>query len=255
MKASTRATTSTSPLTNPLIKNPTTMNSPEEVEEHFSEDEIPKDIEEAAPVEKGAPGLPSMIPVLINVTSRLCMGIMFIFTGAFFLPDVYTSFAPGNFLYGASFFITGASLFLVAASIDFMGSFGQGVVAMINASLYVIAAIQLIVGSVYFLPRVYTSDPPIGNWLYVTGTLTASAALVWDMFRLMAKGAKVPLPFIVALFSALIGALCFTFGACFLFPIYLTGPEAIEKGAGFFIAGGVFFLVHSLAVIKAYLFS
>ena len=87
-------------------------------------------------------------------------------------------------------------------------------------------------------------------------------AILWDIARLLRAGNAIPYPFIVALFSAGIGAVLFNYGANFLLPDYIFETvdgtrypvvDAIAKGSRYFIAGGVCFTIHALAVIKAYL--
>jgi hypothetical protein len=59
----------------------------------------------------------------------------------------------------------------------------------------------------------------------------------------------------VALFAVLVGAVCFNYGAVFLMPAGYIGNRtlAVHQGAKFFIAGGISFAIHALAVVKAYL--
>jgi len=80
--------------------------------------------------------------------------------------------------------------------------------------------------------------------------------MIQDIARLLLAGNAVPLPFIVALLAALVGALNFNYGAAFLMPEYIGNAalsDPVGKSANFFTAGGVCFAIHALAVIKAYL--
>jgi hypothetical protein len=86
--------------------------------------------------------------------------------------------------------------------------------------------------------------------------LTFESIMIQDIARLLLAGNAVPLPFIVALFAALVGALNFNYGAAFLMPEYSSNaalPDPVGKSANFFTTGGAFFVIHALAVIKAYL--
>ena len=75
-----------------------------------------------------------------------------------------------------------------------------------------------------------------------------------DIARLLRSGNVIPYPFIIALFSALVGAVNFNYGANFLMPQYLTTYDQVQKGGLFFVVGGCCFMIHALAVCKAYLF-
>ena len=75
-----------------------------------------------------------------------------------------------------------------------------------------------------------------------------------DIGRLLRSGNVIPYPFIIALFSALVCAVNFNYGANFLMPQYVTDPDYVEKGALFFVVGGICFMIHALAVCAAYLF-
>jgi hypothetical protein len=129
----------------------------------------------------------------------------------------------------------------------------------------------------------------LGQYLYIGGTLAICFALLWvsscyvdvfksdnslptiiswpiffieyhtiffsqDIGRLLRSGNVIPYPYIIALFSALVGAVNFNYGANFLMPQYLTHPDYVEKGALFFVVGGICFMIHALAVCAAYLF-
>lgn len=172
--------------------------------------------------------------------------------GAFFIPDVFTQYGPGDFTYGAVFFTVGSCCFLTATIIDFIPTLGQdSAVATANAGLFVIVAIFLVIGSIHFFPNIYDPEMPIGNWMYMTATTTLFGALLWTIGRLMADGAKVPLPVISALFSALIGAVLYNIGTLILFPTYIINDQALEKGGEFFIVGGCFLFLHALSVYVA----
>ena len=160
----------------------------------------------------------------------------------------------------AIFFIIGTGLFLIDTVIDFLGSIQGGIVAMANASLYIFGSAALVAGSVAFYPGImdgttcYGYSPcPLGQYLYIAGTCTVGFALLWDTARLLRSGNVIPVPFIVAIFSALAGAINFNYGANFLMPQYQTWPDGVQKGGAFFVVGGIFFMIHALAVVKAYL--
>lgn len=78
--------------------------------------------------------------------------------------------------------------------------------------------------------------------------------LFQDIGRLLRSGNVIPFPFIIALFSALVGAVNFNYGANFLMNQYQTSFDAVQKGGLFFVVGGICFMIHALAVCKAYLF-
>jgi len=77
---------------------------------------------------------------------------------------------------------------------------------------------------------------------------------VKDIARLLRSGNVIPYPFIIALFSALVGAINFNYGANFLMPQYQNTYDQVQKGGVFFVVGGCCFMIHALAVCKAYLF-
>ena len=86
----------------------------------------------------------------------------------------------------AIFFIVGTFLFLVCTLIDFKSTCGNGAIAMINSSLYIFGAAALLAGSIAFLPGLmdevtcfdYTPCP-LGQYLYIGGTLGVCFALLW----------------------------------------------------------------------------
>mmetsp|Transcript_20415 Transcript_20415/g.30071 ORF Transcript_20415/g.30071 Transcript_20415/m.30071 type:complete len:224 (-) Transcript_20415:217-888(-) len=210
------------------------------------------DEDNEGPKETGGPSL----LVYYNAISRLVMAGLLICAGAYTNPTLFSKTPPGDFTYCAVFFIAGTSIFVTVTSIDLMGTKGNGFIAAINSSLYVIAACSLLFGSIFFYPGVNTTAHPIGQYAYIVGTLVVCFAVLWDIARLLLAGNAVPLPFIVALFSALVGAMNFNYGANFLMPEYISNGALVDpvgKGANFFVTGGVCFAIHALAVIKAYL--
>ncbi|GFH55819.1 hypothetical protein CTEN210_12295 [Chaetoceros tenuissimus] len=187
--------------------------------------------------------------VYYNTLMRLVMSAFLIAAGAFTIPSVIvpTYKEAFDFQYCAVCFIIGTGIFFTCTLIDFMGAVGNGTIAMLNSSLYVLGSLALVIGSIFFYPDVNTTGEPVGQYLYIAGTLTVCSGLF---------GNVIPFPFIVALFSALVGAINFNYGANFLLPLYtnVAGWDvAVEKGGRFFIVGGVCFAIHSFAIVKAYL--
>jgi len=199
--------------------------------------------------------------VYYNALSRVVMAAFLIAAGSYAIPDVWLNSPSKDFQNCAIFFIIGTGLFLICTLIDFKSTIGNGLIAMVNSSLYVFGAAALEAGSIAFYPGVMDNVTcngikpcALGQYLYVAGTLVICFALLWDIARLLRSGNVIPYPFIIALFSALVGAVNFNYGANFLMPQYLTTYDQVQKGGLFFVVGGCCFMIHALAVCKAYLF-
>lgn len=199
--------------------------------------------------------------VYYNALSRVVMAAFLIAAGVYTIPNVFLQSPQKDFTLCASFFIIGTGLFLICTLIDFKSTIGNGWVAMLNSSLYVFGAAALEAGSIAFFPGVQdtvtcnnTKPCALGQYLYIAGSLVVCFALLWDIARLLRSGNVIPYPFIIALFSALVGAVNFNYGANFLMPQYQDTYDQVEKGGLFFVVGGCCFMIHALAVCKAYLF-
>mmetsp|Transcript_15040 Transcript_15040/g.21370 ORF Transcript_15040/g.21370 Transcript_15040/m.21370 type:complete len:247 (-) Transcript_15040:8-748(-) len=199
--------------------------------------------------------------VYYNALSRVVMAGFLIAAGLFAIPDFWLKTPSKDFQYCAIFFIIGTFLFLICTLIDFKSSFGDGFTAVMNSSLFVVGAAALEAGSIAFYPGVMDNVTcngvkpcALGQYLYTAGTLVICFALLWNIARLLRSGNVIPYPFIIALFSALVGAINFNYGANFLMPQYQTTYDQVKKGGVFFVVGGCCFMIHALAVCKAYLF-
>ena len=136
-------------------------------EASFEDDEGPKET-----------GGPSLL-VYYNAISRLVMAALLICAGLFTNPTLFVKTPPGDFTYCAIFFIAGTAIFVTVTAIDLMGTKGNGFIAAINSSLYVIAACGLLIGSIYFYPGINTTGHPIGQYCYLGGTLVVCFAVLW----------------------------------------------------------------------------
>lgn len=233
---------------------------PEEEEPQPLEDTAKETGDDAAEEAGGGSGRKPFI-VYYNALSRVAMAAFLIAGGTYAIPDVWLTTPTQNFQYCAIFFIVGTFLFLVCTLIDFKSTCGNGFIALVNSSFYIFGAAALLAGSIAFFPGMmdnvtcYNYTPcPLGQYLYIGGTLGVCFALLWDIGRLLRSGNVIPFPFIIALFSALVGAVNFNYGANFLMNQYQTSFDAVQKGGLFFVVGGICFMIHALAVCKAYLF-
>mmetsp|Transcript_31005 Transcript_31005/g.48559 ORF Transcript_31005/g.48559 Transcript_31005/m.48559 type:complete len:171 (+) Transcript_31005:159-671(+) len=118
--------------------------------------------------------------VYYNALSRV------VIAGVFAIPDVWLNTPSNGFQYCAIFFIIGTFLFLVCTLIDFKSSIGNGLIAVINSSLYIVGAAALEAGSIAFYPGVMNNVTcngvkpcALGQYLYVAGTLVICFALLW----------------------------------------------------------------------------
>ena len=133
----------------------------------FEDDEGPKET-----------GGPSLLEYY-NALSRLVMAVLLICAGIFTNPTLFVKTPPGDFTYCAIFFIAGTGIFVTVTAIDLIGTKGNGYIAAINSSLYVIAASILLFGSIYFYPGINTTGHPIGQYSYLVGTLVVCFAVLW----------------------------------------------------------------------------
>jgi|AntRauTorckE5430_2_1112549.scaffolds.fasta_scaffold01002_9 hypothetical protein len=123
-------------------------------------------------------GPPSLL-VYYNALSRLLMAVFLICAGVYTDPAQFNKTPPGGFYYCAVFFIAGTGIFLTVTLIDLANSKGTGCIAILNSSLYVIAAGSLLAGSIFFYPDVDSMGHPIGQYLYVVGTIIIFVAILW----------------------------------------------------------------------------
>jgi hypothetical protein len=196
-------------------------------------------------------------------TTRFSMTVCFLLGSIWYYPNVSKNYDGPVAVW---FFLAGALLFIITAFQDVYPLINKMIVmknnsevtefqldALANASLYLFAAIFLMVGSIYFLPDYYSRTDLAGVRFYVAGTLTISVAVLWDIYRLLVIGAKVVGTQILAMFGALIGANCFMKGALLYFPRYAPADEhTAELAASLFVCGSLFFMMHaSLVIITA----
>lgn len=120
--------------------------------------------------------------VYYNTLMRLVMSAFLIAAGAFTIPSVIvpTYKESFDFQFCAVCFIIGTGIFFTCTLIDFMGAVGSGnTVAMLNSSLYILGSLALVIGSIFFYPDVNTTGEPVGQYLYIAGTLTVCSGLLW----------------------------------------------------------------------------
>lgn len=122
---------------------------------------------------------PSLL-VYYNALSRVVMAGFLIAAGVYTLPTMIATTPRKDFQYCSIFFIIGTGLFWIVTILDFVGIIGDGLVAILNSSFYVIGAGCLEVGSIFFYPGVDKSaGADIGQYLYVIGTLCVIVGLLW----------------------------------------------------------------------------
>lgn len=197
------------------------------------------------------------------------MSFLFLFGSIWFYPSV----SNYDFTVGASLFAAGSALFLVAVAQDAVPmavelhrqrrqevddasrseTFSRNVAAMaplVNTCLYGISAASFLVGSLYFLPDLYSENDQLGCVMFVVGTTITLLAVAWDTSRLLLVGTRATIAHILALLAAAAGADLFLIGTLFSFPMYLVDDSALSKGASFFTAGSCCFIVHSLSIVE-----
>lgn len=195
-------------------------------------------------------------------TARFSMTVFFLLGSIWFYPNVRKHYDGPVAVW---LFLAGTLLFIITAFQDVYPLINKMIVmknnkeltesgfqpeALANASLYLFAAIFLMVGTIYFLPDFYSRTDLAGARFYVAGTLTISVAVLWDIARLVLIGAKVVGTQILAIFGALIGANCFMKGALLYFPRYAPVDEpTAELAASLFVCGSLFFMMHAILVI------
>lgn len=119
--------------------------------------------------------------VYYNTLMRVVMSAFLIAAGSFTIPSVIvpTYKESFDFQYCAVCFIIGTGIFFTCTLIDFMGATGNGTVTMLNSSLYILGSLALVIGSIFFYPDVNTTGEPVGQYLYIAGTLTVCSGLLW----------------------------------------------------------------------------
>ena len=145
--------------------------------------ENPQGQETAFDDEKGAENNSSSKGFLVyyNTIMRVVMSGFLIAAGVFTIPSVIvpTYKESFDFQYCAVCFIIGTGIFFTCTLIDFMGATSNGMVAMFNSSLYILGSLALVIGSIFFYPDVNNTGEPVGQYLYIVGTLTVCSGLLW----------------------------------------------------------------------------
>jgi hypothetical protein len=190
--------------------------------------------------------------VVFATAPRLLMGPLFLAAGICCYPAV-TNY---HFTCMAWFFEVGSWCFFIAATQELLPQLKSfSAVPAMNAFMYVAASVLIMIGSLWFLPNVQAKfpHPDLGQQCYTAATVVIISAVLWDMSRLLLVGAKPILQQILAMTSALAGAICFLLGAYSVYSQFWKVPGAFERGATFFVVGSIFFIVHGISVTSAVL--
>jgi hypothetical protein len=120
--------------------------------------------------------------VYYSVLARLVMAVLLICAGYFTIPGVFIKTSPADFTYAAVLFIAGTGIFVTVTLLDLMKARGNGCIAVMNSSMYVIAACGLFAGGISFYPGVNTTVHPIGQYCFLVGSLVICGAVLWVSF-------------------------------------------------------------------------
>ncbi|KAJ1633310.1 hypothetical protein T492DRAFT_981930 [Pavlovales sp. CCMP2436] len=170
---------------------------------------------------------------------------------------------PPAELVAAALYTVGASMYL---SVDLYGVWTSG--ASVNRALSVAGTAFYVVGSVGFMPAIYTSAPALGNWCYILGSVLVCTSQLWKARRLVAgerdragvrtwcSRARLRLFFVdlsIEL-SAALGAFCWLIGALLLVIPFDGDGEAYWAGVGAWMTGSISFTAGAviLALRPAY---
>jgi len=183
---------------------------------------------------------------------RLVMGPLFLAAGIL----CYPRFNNYDFTCAAWLFEAGSWCFFIAACQDLLPHLKSfSVVPVLNAFMYVAGSLLIMIGSLWFLPNVQAKFPHenLGQQCYSAATVIIISAVLWDMSRLLLMGAKPIIQQVLAMTSAIAGAICFLLGAYSIYAEFWVLENSFNRGASFFVAGSIFFMVHGLSVTSAVL--